>query len=99
MTRLSSVLKIDTGWDSIFEDKFHYILTVGADKKYEVEIRDGFDAFRVSWYQQFGIPPEKLSSQTIPLTHWSYSIMMLKDLETGEIKFEEKSVSSPFVSV
>ena len=48
---------------------------------------------------QFGINPESLSSQTIPLTHWSFSVLELKDLDTGLVQFEEKSVSSPFVSV
>ena len=24
----------------------------GPDKKYSVEVRDGFDAFRVPWYKQ-----------------------------------------------
>ena len=76
----------------------HLGLETGPDLRYKVEIRDGFDAFRVSWYQQFGVHPEKPSSQTIPVTHWSYSLLRLTELPSGKDIFEEKSVSSPFIS-
>ena len=48
---------------------------------------------------QFGAHPDSISGQTIPLTHWSYSLLEMKDVDTGDIVFEEKSVSSPYINV
>ena len=32
--------------------QYYFTSKLGPDMMYEVKIRDGFDAFRVSWFQQ-----------------------------------------------
>ena len=45
-------VQYQTSNNGLISDILNKRFTEGPDKRYEVQIRDGFDAFRVAWYQQ-----------------------------------------------